>query len=114
MRTFFPMSDGSYGEWEMTPLNILAMIIVTPISMFIGAYIFFVPILGVSNEDFFELCSILCRSEANVENTAPPRRNAGMENPPVRDGTNASNCRRAEPNTRCSWLPIGLFASRRR
>ena len=59
MRTFFPMSDGSYGEWEMTPLNILAMIIVTPISMFIGAYIFFVPILGGSNEDFFELCSIL-------------------------------------------------------
>lgn len=25
MRTFFPMSDGAYGEWEMTPLNILAM-----------------------------------------------------------------------------------------
>ena len=47
MRTFFPMSDGSYGEWEMTPLNILAMIIVTPISMFIGAYIFFVPILEI-------------------------------------------------------------------
>ena len=53
MRTFFPMSDGSYGEWEMTPLSMLAMIIITPIAMFIGAYIFFVPILGVSNEDFF-------------------------------------------------------------
>ena len=59
MRTFFPMSDGSYGEWEMTPLSMLAMIIITPIAMFIGAYIFFVPILGVSNDDFFGLWSIL-------------------------------------------------------
>lgn len=61
MRTFFPMSDGSYGEWEMTPLSMLAMLIITPIAMFIGAYIFFVPILGVNNEDFFGLCSILLK-----------------------------------------------------
>ena len=59
MRTFFPMSDGSYGEWEMTPLSMLAMLIITPIAMFIGAYIFFVPILGVSNEDFFFFFFIL-------------------------------------------------------